>query len=292
MSELNIKFKSCYLSGYINVIITIPNASDGMDTTAFYSSNRTYPVLWMLHGGYGTVADWFTYRKTPRYVAERDMIMVAPIAPNMDFSNQAEVFEGFYFEDFFIKELIPFVRNWFHGSPDSQENLIAGDSMGCAASYRYGLAYPQIFGHVGALCNEPLDYSYLEPYRNLTKQEFRELAKRERIATAYGIDSGVLHAKELNMICRYATVGDFLDSYENTLARLDDGAKNGTLPDIFVPGSIEKKWGAGMSNFRKHCEEKNIKNVTFDLYDMPTHNSKFWDHSVELFLEHAGFHKK
>lgn len=219
--------------------------------------------------------------------------MVAPIAPNSDFANQPEVGEGFYFEDFFIKELVPFVRKWFHGSADPKDNMITGCSMGCAASWRYGIAYPNIFGHIGALCNQPLDYSYLEPYRDLTNDQFRELTKTVHIHTVYGIDSQGLHAKELNNICRFETVGGFLDSIENTWTRFDEAVENGTLPDVFLPGSNEKQWGPGISKFQKHCEELGAKNVTFDLYEgIQTHNAKFWDYAVECFLEHSGFHKK
>lgn len=292
MSEFNIRFRSNYLSGTLNVIVITPNPPEGADTEEYYNSDRKFPVLWMMHGGYGTFADRFVYSKAPRFAVERGMIMVAPVAPNSDFSNQPEVGEGFYFEDFFIKELVPFVKNRFHGSDDPKDNLIAGDSMGCAASWRYGLAYPNIFGHIGALCNEPLDYNYLEPYRGMTNDEFRALANREKIPTAYGIDSGVLHAKELNTICRFSTVGDFLDSYENTLTRFDEAAKNGTLSDVYLPGAFEKIWGAGLKNFKDHCEAMKVQNITFDLVDKPTHNAQFWDEAVERFLEHAGFHKE
>lgn len=291
MSEFNIKFRSKYLHATTDVTIIIPNAYTEGDVETLYARDSTYPVLWMLHGGYGCFADWVTYMKTPRYVAERNCIMVAPYAPNSDFANQPDVGEGYMFEDFFIKELVPFVRNWLHGSSDPAKNLISGNSMGCAACWRYGITYPEIFGYVGPLCNQPLNYNFLEPYRELNNKEFRALAAKEHIPTAYGIDSGGIHAKELSMVCRYPTVGDFLDSIENTWARFDEAADAGRLPKVFISGAIEKKWGPMMGLFKEHCEEKKITNITFDMYDQATHNSPFWEEATERFLEFAGIHK-
>ena len=292
MSEFNLKIRSAYLSGPVDVTVIAPGPRGGEDPAAFYRSDRTFPVLWMLHGGYSGFADWVTYDSVPRYAADRDVIMVAPVAPNSDFSNQPEIGEGFFFEDFFIQELVPMIRNWFHGSADPADNMISGNSMGCAAAWRYGLKYPEIFGHIGALSNQPLDYSYLEPYRGLTNLEFRELVKTVHVPTVYGIDSQGLHAKELNNICRFPTVGAFLDSIENTWARFDEAAANGKLQDVFLPGSIEKIWGPGISKFKEHCDRLGIDKVTFDLYEgRETHNAQFWDYAVECFLEHCGFHK-
>lgn len=291
MSENYIKFHSKYLSGPADVTIITPNPAQGEDPEEFYNSDQKFPVLWMLHGGYGSFADWITYNTVPRYAIERNCILVAPCAPNSDFANQPEVGEGYYFEDFFIKELVPFVRKWFHGSEDPAKNLISGNSMGCAASWRYGLKYPEIFGYIGPLCNQPLNYNFLEAYRGLTNAEFRALAGKERIPTAYGIDSGTIHAKELNTVCNYPTVGDFLDSVENTWAYFDKCAKAGTLSNVFISGGIEKKWGPLMGVFKKHCEELGCKNVVFDLHEGETHNSPFWEQSVERFMEFAGLKK-
>lgn len=291
MSELYIKFRSKYLSSKIDVTIITPDAPEEVSPEDFLSGNREFPVLWLLHGGYGSFADWVTYNSVPRYAVERDTILVAPYAPNSDFANHPEVGEGYYFADFFLKELVPFVRHCLRGSSDPEKNLISGNSMGCAAAWRYGLLRPDIFGFVGPLCNQPLDYSFLEPYRAMTAAEFREYAAHENLPTAYGIDSGCLHAKELGTICTYPTVGAFLDSIENTLARFREAAAAGTLPKIFLSGAEEKQWGSMMSVFRQYVEENHIGNVTFDMYQCPTHNSPFWEQSVERFMEFAGLKK-
>lgn len=309
MSEFNIKLRSKYLSGVANVTVITPNPLEDSSPEDFYSSSKKYPVLWMLHGGRGCLADWITYNAVPRYAAERNVILVAPSAHNSDFNNQPEVGEGYYFYDFFIKELMPFIYNWFPASDKAEDNLISGNSMGAAATWRYGLMHPERFGYIAPLCNQPLDYSFLEKYRDLSNVEFRELSKKEKIPTAYGIDQGHIHTKELQLVCRYPTVNDFLNSIENTLPKFDDAAAKGKLPKIFLCGSEEKSWGSGMSRFKNHVEELGISNVTFNLYDpenessksnesstlqrpvIGVHNSPFWEQSVEQFLEFAGIKK-
>lgn len=291
MSELYIKFCSKYLSGKIDVTIITPDPPEDCPPEDFFEDDREFPVLWLLHGGYGCFADWVTYNSVPRYAVERETILVVPYAPNSDFGNHPEVGEGYYFADFFLKELVPFVQSRLKGSADPERNLISGNSMGCAAAWRFGLQRPDLFGYVGPLCNQPLDYSFLEPYRSMTASEFREYASREKLPTAYGIDSGSLHAKELGMICTYPTVGGFLDSMENTLIRFREAAAAGTLPNIFVSGAEEAQWGSMMGLFRKYVEENHIDKVTFDMYQCATHNSPFWEQAVERFMEFAGLKK-
>lgn len=292
MSEFNIKFRSKYLSAPIDVAIITPVPTDDVDPEAYYNdSNLELPVVWLFQAGYSGFADWITYMKAPRYAVERNCILVAPHGPNCDYANQAAVGEGFYFEDFFLKELVPFVRTWFHGSRDPEKNLMAGSSMGCAATWRYGISYPEIFGYIAPIANQPLNYNYLEEYRGMSTIEFRELTKVKDIPTAYGIDLGRIHAKELGVICRYRTVGDFLDSIENTWARFEDAAQAGRLPKIYLTGAEEAAWGPGMTMFREYCEKNNVKNVTFDLYNCPTHNSAFVEEGLERFMEFAGLKK-
>lgn len=55
MSEFNIKFRSTYLSATIGITIITPNPGADEDPGAFY--DRTFPVLWALHGGYSGFAD-------------------------------------------------------------------------------------------------------------------------------------------------------------------------------------------------------------------------------------------
>lgn len=291
MSEIYMKFRSRYLSGKVDVTFILPDAPGEASPEEFFEENREFPVLWLLHGGYGSFADWVTYNSVPRYAVERDTILVVPYAPNSDFANHPEVGEGYYFADFFLKELVPFVRQRLRGSADPARNLISGNSMGCAAAWRYGLLRPDLFGYVGPLCNQPLDYSFLEPYRDMAAEEFRAYAARNPLPTAYGIDSGHLHTKELGTICTYPTVGAFLDSMENTLARFKEAAAEGRLPKIFLSGAEEAQWGSMMGIFRRYVEENQIKNVTFDMYQCATHNSLFWEQSVERFMEFAGLKK-
>ncbi len=292
MSEIKMKFRSVYLDGVTDVDFILPNPDiEVRDSSGFYTASKKFPVLWILHGGYGTFADWITYGNIPRLAIERGVIIVAPNAPNSDFINQPNVGEGFYYEDFLLKELMPFVHNWLPGISDPQYNWLTGNSMGCAATWQYGIKHPGLFGAIAPLCNQPLDYAYLEPYRNMTSYEFRKFAgdKQNKVPAAYGFVGAPMHHKEINNICKYDTVGEYLETVENTLPRFWEAAEAGRLPRIFLPGGSAER-DKKLDNFRMQCEGKSI-DITFKMFNEYTHTAAFWDKGVELFLDYLGVKK-
>lgn len=293
MSEIKMKFRSVYLDGVTDVDIILPNPDiEVRNPAGFYETEHKFPVLWVLHGGYGTFADWITYGNIARLAIERGVMIVAPNAPNSDFINHPEVGEGYYYEDFFLKELIPFVHNWLPGMCDPAHNWLTGNSMGCAATWQYGIRHPDIFGAIGPLCNQPLDYTYLEPYRQMTSYEFRRFAAdpKNKIPAAYGFVGAPMHHKEINNICKFDTVGGYLDSIENTLPRFLEAAERGALPKIFLPGGSAER-DAKLDAFRRLCEDKGIDCITFQTFNEYTHTAAFWDKGVELFLDYLGVPK-
>lgn len=291
MSEIFMKFRSNYLAGTTDVTIITPNPPIEANPDGFYESDKKYPVLWVFHGGYATFADWITYTNIARLAIQYNFILVAPNEPNQDFMNQPYVGEGFNYYDFFLKELMPWVYNTLPASKDPMKNYLAGNSMGTATTWQYGLLHPELFGYIAPLCNQPLDYRYLEPYRDMKYYEFREYAKNNHIPAAYGLFGAKMHTKELNAICKYPTVGDYLDSIENTWPRFEEAAKEGRLPQhIFLPCGSEKR-DQKIAEFRRLCDDLGVKNITFDYHDEFTHHADFWERSIAKFIEFIGLEK-
>ncbi|MBD5546744.1 MAG: hypothetical protein HDQ97_05035 [Lachnospiraceae bacterium] len=283
MSEYFVKLRSNYLDGTVDLNIIMPNPFVGHKPERFYNSGKKFPVLWLLHGGEDTYADWITYSSVPRLGIWKNTIIVAPSVPNSDFINQPLVGEGYKFYDFFYHELMPFIYNWFPASSDPARNFLAGNSMGCEAVWRYGLLNPGTFGCIAPLGQAPNDYRHLEEYRDMCRDDFRKMAGEKYILSAYGEKGQRLRMREINNICKYATVGDFLDSMENTMARFDEAAKDGRLPRIYLPGNATE-----MADFKKHTEDLGVTNITFDLSDKPSYNTDFWENAVEDFMDFAG----
>lgn len=278
MSELSIELSSVRLHGPTVVTVILPDMPAGEEPAAYYAACRSHPVLWLLHGGLNGGRDWLRGSNVARFCLERGIMAVIPNAPNSDFANHPEYADGFYFQDFFFDELMPFVQHYLHGSARREDNFIAGYSMGCNAAWMYGLAQPERFGGVIPLSSAPLDYRFLEPYRALTGPELRRAAAADPVTfhTAYGAP-GPLRTKELNLIAKHDTVGEFLDSGEHTRARFDDAAAEGTLPRVYMTGS---SGDGALVEFRRHAEALGADAVTFDLRDGPAHSFAFWDEAI------------
>lgn len=288
MSEFNIRLRSNYLDGAVDVQVITPNPFLAHDPKRFYESGKKYPVLWLLHGGKETMIDWFTYSTIARQGVWRNCILVAPVAPNSDFLDQPLVWEGYRFFSYFFGELMPFIHNWLPASPAPEDNYLTGHSMGCEAAWRYGLLKPERFSCIVPLGDVPKDYSWLEPLRAKTAVEFRALWENGRI------DGGPVSQLLANNICKYETVGKFLDSCENTLARFDEAAAAGKLPKTFFAcGRPEED--PEVAGFKKHLEELGIDKTAnihlADHFEQPAKGIVFAEKALEEFFEFAGLKK-
>lgn len=292
MSEYMVKLKSVYLNDIAEINIVMPNPPMNRDPEEFYRSGKKFKVLWLLHGGRDTYRDWFSFSNVVRTALQYGIMLVMPNGHDSDFVNHPEMGDGYLFHDFFFRELMPYIYNWFPASEKQEDNLLAGNSMGCAATWQYGLQHPEKFGYIAPLSNQPLDYRYLEPYRDMSGAEFRAkaLADKNAFAPAYGLPDEGIHIKEVNTISKYATVGEFLDSYENTMARFEDAVKTGRLPKVYIPGGTEPR-DRKLLEFKKHVEELGLSGFTFSITDENTHCFAFWEKAVRDFLDFAGVKK-
>jgi enterochelin esterase-like enzyme len=116
----------------------------------YQKSQKRYPVLYLLHGHSGNETDWVKIGKADSIAnklmeskAITEMIIVMPDGRNDYYLN---TFDGkFKYEDYFIKELVPFVDSTFRTKTDKASRALAGLSMGGYGAALYGLKYPQMF---------------------------------------------------------------------------------------------------------------------------------------------------
>lgn len=285
MSEFNIELYSQRLAGPTFVTVITPNPPAD-DPAAFYAGEQKHKVLWLFHGGMNGGRDWLRNSNIARYCMERGVIAVIPNAPNSDFVNHPEFADGYMFRDFFFGELMPMVQNWFPASKKREDNFLSGYSMGCQTVYTYGALHPELFGGLIPLSSAPLDYSYLEPFRDLDNAQFRRAAAEDPVTfhAAYGPPAG-LHTKELNLIAKHPTVGDFLDSPDHPRARFMAAAKSGNIPPVFLPGGSSDR---NLRAFMELIDAEDLGCVTFDLVDMPSHDFNFWDGAIQRGMDFFG----
>ena len=90
------------------------------------------------------------------------------------------------------------------------------------------------------------------------------------------------------MIAKYATVGDFLDSYECTWDRFREVAANGKLPRIYVSCGTEERSYESLLKFKAEAEELGAKDIFYDFITGEGHGFEFWDSVIPKVLDFFG----
>ena len=116
----------------------------------YETSSRRYPVVYLLHGYSGGEEDWIQSGEINR-VADKliaagelpDCIIIMPDGENSWYIN-APVGESNY-EDFFFKELIPFVDKTYQTRAERGYRAIVGLSMGGYGATLYAMRHSDVF---------------------------------------------------------------------------------------------------------------------------------------------------
>jgi enterochelin esterase-like enzyme len=116
----------------------------------YETSSRKYPVIYLLHGYSGGEEDWMQSGEVNR-VADKlivagelpDCIIIMPDGENSWYVNAVEGESNY--EDFFFKELIPFVDKTYQTRAERGYRGIVGLSMGGYGATLYAMRHPDIF---------------------------------------------------------------------------------------------------------------------------------------------------
>ena len=288
MSIVSVNMISKILAGPVDVNIILPNPHvlTG-DPQTFYSSQKKYRVLWLMHGGNCDCNSWISYTNLVRYVNGRDLIVVMPTGLNTDFANHVQFTDGFMMTDFFFEELMPFVYGWLPASREREDNFLAGYSMGGAAAWMLGLYRPECFAKIFPLGSPPKDYTFLEPYRTWSAAKFREeaLGNPKRFPAGYGDPKAGIHLKEVNMITKYPAVGDYLDSYEHTWDRVREAVQSGALPEVYLLCDTGERTYPKVKQFQECAEAWNCPKLHFEYTDKGLNEYAFCDDVLPRVLE-------
>lgn len=138
----SLKMKSSTLGKDVKYNIYLPADYD--------KNNRLYPVLYLLHGYTDDETGWTQFGQTPE-IADKTinsgeappMIIVMPDAGVTWYMN---TFDGkTKFEDFFIKEFIPYIETTYRIRSKKEFRAVAGLSMGGLGTLLYATKHPDMF---------------------------------------------------------------------------------------------------------------------------------------------------
>ena len=120
------------------------------------TSERTYPVVYLLHGlgdDHGTwIQDGEVNRYADKAIAKGTIPPMIIVMPEGDSSWYINSFaDKVNYEDFFVKEFIPSIEKLYRIKSQKRFRGIAGLSMGGYGSLIYSLKYPDLFAAAAPL---------------------------------------------------------------------------------------------------------------------------------------------
>jgi enterochelin esterase-like enzyme len=118
----------------------------------YETSQRSYPVLYLLHGGGDDQTGWVQFGEV-QTIADKEikegrataMIIVMPDANTGTRGYFNDLKGEWRYEDFFFEEFMPFVEKTYRIKNEKRYRAVAGLSMGGGGSFMYALHHPELF---------------------------------------------------------------------------------------------------------------------------------------------------
>jgi enterochelin esterase-like enzyme len=118
----------------------------------YETSQRSYPVLYLLHGSGDDQTGWVQFGEVP-HIADQainegkatPMIIVMPDADTGQRGYFNNIKGDWRYEDFFFEEFLPFIEKTYRIKRDKHYRAVAGLSMGGGGSFVYALRHPELF---------------------------------------------------------------------------------------------------------------------------------------------------
>lgn len=117
--------------------------------TSYGSGDRTYPVLYLLHGLTGKYSNWAQRSKLKSHARAYEFIIVMPEGNNGWYTDSPVVKNDRY-EGYIVEELIPEIEKKFRVNKNREGRAIAGLSMGGYGALKFGLRFPDKFVVAGS----------------------------------------------------------------------------------------------------------------------------------------------
>lgn len=110
--------------------------------------NGRYPVLYLLHGLFGSFENWSELTRLREYASGYRLIIVMPEGGDDWYTDRGS---GEDHESYLIRELIPAVEGGFRTIETRGGRAIGGNSMGGYGAFKIGLKYPEMFTFAASL---------------------------------------------------------------------------------------------------------------------------------------------
>ena len=193
----------------------------------YESSARSYPVLYLLHGGGDDHTGWVQFGEV-LHIADKairegqatPMVIVMPDAGTTRRGYFNDIRGDWRYENFFFDEFMPHVERTYRIKGEKRYRAVAGLSMGGGGSFMYALHRPDLFSSacplsasVGSLSLEDAERRYMRRGRGAPPDEDAEPLTDEQIESYYNRHSVLeliehLSDEDKNAVRWYIDCGD------------------------------------------------------------------------------------
>jgi enterochelin esterase-like enzyme len=124
----------------------------------YETSQRSYPVLYLLHGAGDDQTGWVQFGEVLRITDKAihdglatPMVIIMPDANTGQRGYNNDIQGKWRYEDFFFTELMPYVEKTYRIKTEKRFRAVAGLSMGGYGSFLYALHRPDLFSSAAPL---------------------------------------------------------------------------------------------------------------------------------------------
>ena len=198
----------------------------------YESSQRSYPVLYLLHGAGDDQTGWVQFGEI-LHIADRainggsatPMIVVMPDANTGKRGYVNDIKGDWRYEDFFFEEFIPFIEKTYRIKGEKRYRAIAGHSMGGEGTFIYALHHPELFSSACPLsaATGPRNIEEMKNYRLWQDAENASEADKKAYFEKYSVLNLIENIKDdqKRAVRWYIDCGDDDFLYEgNSLAHI------------------------------------------------------------------------
>ena len=238
--------KSTLLNRSVNYTVYLPAGYD--------QSERTYPVVYLLHGYTDDNTGWLQFGEINRYadkaIAEGSIPPMIIVMPDADSSFYINSYDGKEkYEDFFIKEFMPAVEKTWRIKAEKKYRGVAGLSMGGYGTLIYSLKYPELFAAAAPLSaaisdDNAISFMSDQIWDNIFGPLYgRELKGRDRLTQAWYANS-VLKLIETKSATELKKVRYWIDCGDDDFLTKGNSLLHIALIDKQVPHEYRVRDGA------------------------------------------------
>lgn len=211
----------------------------------YNTSKLSYPVLYLLHGGSGNQKDWIAAGNmkatTDKAIAEGKAAPMIVVMPDAEMTFYMNNVKGEYqFEDYFFKELIPYIEKEYRCRKEKKFRAISGLSMGGFGSLLYSFHHPEMFSSCAALSaavrtDEQINAFPLDQYLARFKTAMGDVKEGEQRITPFWNQNSILYLVQRMPEEQKKSVRFYLDCGDDDFLYKGNSFLHIAMRDVNIP---------------------------------------------------------